>query len=44
MQRYSISGNVSYELNEIRKMQKTTDSLLTMWSEGCAGFLSLFCC
>ena len=38
------AGNIYNEMNEIKKMQKTVDSYWTIWSEGCAGFLSLFCC
>ena len=38
------SGNIQEEMNEIKKMQLKSDSLLTLWSEGCAGYYSLFCC
>ena len=44
MQTVNKAGDVHQELSEIKKMQKVVDSYWTIWSEGCAGFFTLFCC
>ena len=44
MQNVSKAGNVYYEMNEIKKMQKNPDSLLTLWSNTCAGLYTVICC
>ena len=44
MQRVLCSGNVYLEMEEIKKTQKNPDALLTLWSNTCAGFLTVLCC
>ena len=44
MQTISKAGVINKELAEIKKMQKITDSYLSMWSNTCAGLLTFICC
>ena len=44
MQSVSKVGNIDLEMKEISKMQKLTDSYLSMWSNTCSGYYTLFCC
>ena len=44
MQKLSKAGNISNELNEIRKVQKSADSFLTMSTNTCGEFLTIICC
>ena len=38
------AGNVGKEMAEIKKMQKSVDSFLTIWSNTCTDFMSIVCC
>lgn len=44
MQTVSKVGDISQELNEIKKLQKNPDSFLTMWSNTCADLYTVICC
>ena len=40
----SSSGVISKEMNEIRKMQETTPLILSIVTNTCSDFLTIFCC
>ena len=44
MQNVSVAGKVEAELKEIKKMQKSGDSYLSMWSNTCTDFYTIICC
>ena len=44
MQKIVKAGNVDLEMKEISKMQKLSDSYLSMWSNTCADFYTIICC
>ena len=44
MQKLNSVGCISMEMEEIKKMQKSTDSFLSMWSNTCADFFTVICC
>ena len=44
MQNVSVSGKIEAELKEIKKMQKSTDSYWSLWSDTCGGLYTLICC
>ena len=44
MQNVFTAGNIHQEVSEIKSMQRQADGYLTLWSETCAAFYSLFCC
>ena len=44
MQKEFKAGAINKELSEIKKLQKSVDTYWTLWSNTCAGFLTLFCC
>ena len=44
MQNVSKVGSINFELQEIKKMQKNPDALLTLWSNTCAGYYTIICC
>ena len=44
MQRENKAGNISFELVEIREMQKNKDSFLSMSTNTCGEFYTIICC
>ena len=44
MQNLSKSGNISFELEEIQKMQTKSDGFLTISTSTCGEFYTVICC
>ena len=40
----SNSGVINQELIEIKKLQKSADSVLSLWSNTCGGLYTVICC
>lgn len=44
MQKVSKAGNVNFELDQIKNLQKQADGFLTMSTNTCGELYTVFCC